>query len=336
MLNSLRAEYYESLESILDEPRDCFEYEKQLDFIDVIKKGYPHTLVTENLHAGLTAGSSLTAASLSGLSGLFSLASVATLGLSVWKRYNKPKEPSPQIEQPKDPLKKDQQQLIVFIGNEKKRCYPGQRYLETISQHKAKRFQQRSQQEARMTPQDDYQDLLRNQIASWEQYLRETFLHKPDFLIDSILSAAREKDERIILEEHFATGNKHSIFIIELWVRALRRLSENKDTKTCQWICKNFSTSVTRHRDEHHLFLDTLASKSQNLPLFVSEFRKIRNLIMHGDGEGVSFQKYQEWCDFAYGTSSLLQWLDIGVSPNIYPSKNFGWLSFLITACAQK
>ena len=135
MLNSLRAEYYESLESILDEPIDCFEYETQLDFIDVIKKGSPHTLVTETLHAGLAAGSGLAAASLSGLSGLSAFASVATIGLSVWKRYNKSKETSPQIEQPKEPLKNDQQQLIVFIGNEKKRCYPGQRYLETISPH---------------------------------------------------------------------------------------------------------------------------------------------------------------------------------------------------------
>jgi hypothetical protein len=55
--------------------------------------------------------------------------------------------------------------------------------------------------------------------------------------------------------------------------------------------------------------------------------------MAHGElGEGVTRSLHEKWCDFAYGTAGLDQWLDVGIAPAWHSPRHFGWLSFLTFA----
>ena len=348
--DELKKEYDRSLKSVVDTAETLLPYDVELGFIDMLKrspeKALPLRLRSSAMKIVPSSIQKAEQATNSGtiighmadntFNNLF-FPIIGAAGTLFKPRKKRAKISNLERKKAQEQLEKkyketEQRELINHIRHEKKKTFPGQQLLEKISATNAKRFQQRAQQEARWEM-DDYQDLLRNQIAGWEQLLRNTFLQEPNRLIDSILGACK-KEEAEILSMHFTSDNPHTIFVLELWIRGLRRQLQSNNPVICQWITENFAPTVKRHLEEEYLTLQTFGSKEQNLPAFISAFRQKRNPIMHGEVEKVSLHEYQEWCDFAYGTSSLLQWLNIGVNPAIYKPNHFGWLSFIVSAKA--
>lgn len=342
---------------MVDDPEDSYEYEEELSFVDVVNNGYMPLL------KGAAAGMAIVPAAraiggvgpglfggMLGVAGAVAPAAVlGAAGYGLWKLlmsdddseddedvgYISEREHKRlQEEYKKKMIDEEKRQLIEAVRKEQEKSFKGRLLLRQISESKAKQFAQRAQYEARTSREDDYQDLLRGQIASWESLLRDFFLKDAETLIDSILAGSRQ-DERDILEKHFKSGHKHPIFIVELWTRALRRQIVEKNDPVCEWVTSNFASEVRRNVHENYSVLNTFGRKKKNLPAFVMKFRELRNPLMHGDVEMVTAAEYQEWCDFAYGTSSLLQWLDVGFNPKVYQSSNFGWLSFIVAARAQ-
>jgi hypothetical protein len=105
-----------------------------------------------------------------------------------------------------------------------------------------------------------------------------------------------------------------------------------------QWAGQAFGTTTSRHVAENLATMDELARKRDSLAHHIGTLRdSFRNPLAHGErGQPIRRHDYSRYCDLVYGAASLAQWLDVGTNPALHPTMQFGWLSFLTFARAQR
>jgi len=209
---------------------------------------------------------------------------------------------------------------------------PARAVLERAWTCAARRFEQRTLHELQLGPDADYQDLLRDQVIEWEGLLRDLFMGEVNLLVDPVLAKLRP-EPRALMEEHLVSGMGHTLFIIEIWLTGLRRQIALRDPCVISWVNRTFLSTTQRHEGEYIETSRALQRGRGGLATFAGNMRReYRNKAAHGDLHRWDLATYGRWCDFAYGTGSLHQWLDTGVSPELYEPEHFGWASFLAFA----
>ena len=104
------------------------------------------------------------------------------------------------------------------------------------------------------------------------------------------------------------------------------------DARVAAWVCTYFQEEVSRYVGENAKVTSQLSTGS--LARFIGRFRdRHRNPLAHGLPMAHQDEtSYSDFCDFAYATQSLKQWMDVGVSPSLHAPQTFGWISFLVSA----
>lgn len=110
-----------------------------------------------------------------------------------------------------------------------------------------------------------------------------------------------------------------------------RRALEQADAAVAAFAQARFRPRARRHAGEDLDVAEHL--RRGGLHRFVGRMpRKFRNPLAHGGAIAVPPGAYAGFCDHAFATESLRQWLDVGTSPLWYEPRGFGCVSFVVAA----
>ncbi len=178
----------------------------------------------------------------------------------------------------------------------------------------------------------DHQLLLLWQVSEWERVLRHMLMEEADSLADCVL-AGLKPGPRTLMQEHLAADHLHTLYVMEHWFIGLRRQLERGERAAVDWCQQTFHEVALRHHAEQLQTRRVLARRKDSLDAFMATLRtRYRNDAAHGSDNRLARTAYEDWCDFAYATGCLHQWMDIGVAPQLHEPQHFGWLSFLAFA----
>lgn len=168
------------------------------------------------------------------------------------------------------------------------------------------------------------------QYAGAEALLKIAFLDHASAISDTVLESLRDDALRRRLEELFG-GAKPVLGHVEVFVLGLTRALAAHHEQAHRWVDELFTPSVTRFGTEELATASALSSK--DLCRFVSKLRQTRNTAVHNFAEfALTEREYENWCDRAYASKSLWQWVRKGTNPLLYKTQSVGWLSFLTAA----
>jgi hypothetical protein len=222
--------------------------------------------------------------------------------------------------------------MRAWLLQENARCSrPASVVMHVFSPEVAGRLEQRARIEGALTDSDDFNDLMVGQTTDWERTLREWLLHDAELIAPGVVGRLSCPRQLAILETYLGGDGQATLGLIGIWLVGFRRALAARDSKALLWAEDNFAPLCSRHEDELLDTVQKLQVGTDNIAHFVDVFRsRYRNPLGHGTMTGRrTASEYASFCDLAYGTRSLSEWLAIGTNPRVYPPENFGWLSFL-------
>jgi hypothetical protein len=150
---------------------------------------------------------------------------------------------------------------------------------------------------------------LQHSVAA-ERVLREGLLERSGAIAEPILQSYGRSGARDLLEGYYENKLKPTLGLVELFGFGLRRCLETDQPAVCEWVDTGFAPDLSQDpREPSRLVRNSL--KDRAFGLFVAHLReRIRNPVAHGlAGVRFDFDQYRQYCQSAYGHSSLQLWV---------------------------
>jgi hypothetical protein len=208
-------------------------------------------------------------------------------------------------------------------------AYPQLRGLDSTL---ADRFGQVARWETGLAPTEDCAQLVLLQSLRIEELLHQRFLRAADQSLSEVVRSHVDFTGAREAITSFITGeSKATLWTVQCWLIGFARAVRAGETTAHEFLTARFVSPTSRYKDEHVITAEFLSRSG--LPRFVGRMReRFRNPLAHGTPMTVSSEDYARFCDAAYATESVTQWLDLGVSPLWHPTQSAGWISVVVAA----
>ncbi len=208
-------------------------------------------------------------------------------------------------------------------------AYPQLRGLDATL---ADRFGQVARWETGLAPTEDCAQLVLLQSLRIEELLHQRFLRAADQSLSEVVRSHVDFTGAREAIASFITGeSKATLWTVQCWLIGFVRAVRAGETSAHEFLAARFMSPTSRYKDEQAETAELLSRSG--LPRFVGRMReRYRNPLAHGTPMSVSSEDYARFCDTAYATESVTQWLDLGVSPSWHATQSPGWISVVVAA----
>lgn len=207
--------------------------------------------------------------------------------------------------------------------------------LRLIDTGSANRWGQLATIEANTDTGDDYGLVLLPQTIRIDRLLFLIFLEGAATLSTVIASHLHGTLGASVVTDYFAGTREPTLWLLEWWLVGLKRALAATDAGAVAYVHRRFRSPASRYAGERQEIIPLL--RRGGLHRFVTRMReRYRNPLAHGKEIHVASPDYQLFCEQAYATKSLQQWLDIGVAPAWHTTNEVGWVSALATSAAER